>query len=89
MTHRSSREEKRDKLEQPAAEPPHLPTWLRRAICFISSVFLAFCAVYTCINMVLEGAGIVVGIVGAIVFAAMAVHMFRSGLGDGRWRVGR
>lgn len=65
------------------------PTWLRRAVCIAGSVFLMFCAVYMLVARAIGGNGVLVGIVGAVVFAVMAVHLFRAGLGDGTWRVDR
>ncbi len=52
-------------------------------------VFLMFCAVYMFFIMVIEGYGLPIGIVGTIVFSAMAIHLFRAGLTDGQWRVER
>lgn len=74
--------------DEPRAKRP-MPTWLRRAICFLGSVFLMLCAVYMLVARVLGGNGLLIGIVGTIVFAVMAVHLFRAGLADGVWRVER
>lgn len=82
--------QRKDDSERPAERPRRLmPCWLRRAICFAGSVFLMFCAVYMFFIMVIEGYGLPIGIVGTIVFSAMAIHLFRAGLTDGQWRVER
>lgn len=74
--------------DAPKAKRP-APRWLRRAVCFAGSVFLMLCAVYMLVARVMGGDGVLIGAVGTIVFALMAVHLFRAGLGDGRWRVER
>ena len=82
--------QRKDDSERPAERPRRsMPRWLRRAICFAGSVFLMFCAVYMFFIMVIEGYGLPIGIVGTIVFSAMAIHLFRAGLTDGQWRVER
>ena len=74
--------QRKDDSERPAERPRRsMPRWLRRAICFAGSVFLMF------FIMVIEGYGLPIGIVGTIVFSAMAIHLFRAGLADGQWRV--
>lgn len=67
---------------------PSMPAWLRRAACFFGALFCAFGVVY-CTMVLLVGEGSPVFIVAIIVFAAMAVHLVRAGLSDGRWRAGR
>lgn len=73
----------------PESKPaPSMPAWLRRAACFFGALFCAFGVVY-CTMVLLVGEGSPVFIVAIIVFAAMAVHLVRAGLSDGRWRAGR
>lgn len=74
--------------DAPKAKRP-APRWLRRAVCFAGSVFLMLCAVYMLVARVIGGDGMLIGVVGTIVFAMMAVHLFRAGLQDGRWRADR
>ena len=73
---------------QAPQEPRHMPVWLRRAACFFGALFCVFGVVY-CVMVLLVGKGSPDFIVAIIVFAAMAVHLVRSGLGDGRWRAER
>ena len=72
-----------------AAKPAGIPRALKRALCYVGSVFLMFCAVYTGITMVVQGGGVAIGVVGVIVFAAVAVRLFRMGGGEEFERIRR
>lgn len=65
-----------------------VPTWLRRVACFAAALFCAFGVVYS-FMVLLVGKGSPIFIVAIVVFAALAVHMVRAGLADGRWRTPR
>lgn len=86
MAKRGTRREDAPREAKPA---PRMPVWLKRAICFAGAALLAWFAASTCYVMVIQRAGIQIGIVGTIVFAVMAVHLVRAGLADGSWRVER
>ena len=58
------------------------PSPAKRVLSFVGAVFLAACAAYTALTMVIMGNGIAIGIVGTIVFAAVAVRLARIGLGE-------
>lgn len=81
--------ERRGASASQAGKPAGIPKGLKRALCYVGSVFLMLCAVYTGITMVIQGGGVAIGIVGVIVFAAVAVRLFRMGCGEEFERIPR
>lgn len=74
-----------ERAEKPART---VPTWLRRVGCFLGALFCAFGVLYA-VMVFLVGKGSPIFIVAIVVFGAMALHLIRAGLGDGRWRAER
>lgn len=74
---------------EPAQKPARtVPTWLRRIGCFLGALFCAFGVLYA-VMVFLVGKGSPIFIIAIVVFGAMALHLIRAGLGDGRWRAER
>lgn len=74
---------------EPAQKPARtVPTWLRRIGCFLGALFCAFGVLYA-VMVLLVGKGSPIFIITIVVFGAMALHLIRAGLGDGRWRAER
>lgn len=80
--------ERRGASASRAGKPAGIPKGLKRALCYVGSVFLMLCAVYTGVTMVIQG-GVAIGIVGVTVFAAVAVRLFRMGCGEEFERIPR